>query len=334
MRNGVRILRFESYLQMFSYYWSPRMLSWLLNNSREFDIIHTHVFRFSHNEYVSLAHLKNRTPFVLTAHDKLKLDYMGQLASTIDNIYRPTVGKFILKMAKRVIALYQLNKLEYNALYNVPFEKIAVIPNGIDADYYSHLPKGTELLQTLSNPDQVILFLGRFIDYKRPDLLIKSFKMVLMHLPTSHLLMVGKDFGLVHYCRVLVKDLQLERKVTFIENASESTKLEALSIADVCVIPSIHETYPMVALEAAAAGVPVIALNNGGLGDIVANGKTGILMDKMECADLANEIIALITNPSKLSEMGKNSKLFAKNFSWLNVTEKIEAIYKEVLNKI
>jgi glycogen synthase len=331
MRNGVRILRFESFLQMYSYYWSPKMLAWLLNNSGDFDIVHTHVFRFSHNEFVGLAHLKNSTPFILTAHDKLKLDYMGQLASTIDDVYRSTLGRILLRMANKVIAFGSFDSIEFHTLYGVPFEKIAIIPNGIDFECFVNLPDGSELLETLNNPDHVVLYLGRFIDYKKPDLLISSFPKVLKYFPNSHLLMVGKDFGLLHYCKELVKNLRLEKKVTFIENASEEMKLTALSIADMCVIPSIFETFPLVALEAAAAGVPVIARNVGGLQDIVVNGKTGILLNIMGYTEIAEEIVDLLSKNAKMVEMQKNAKLLARNFSWEKVTEKLTVIYKEAL---
>jgi len=173
--NGVRILRFPSKVQLFSYYWSPGMLSWLLKNAENFDIMHTHTFRFSNNEFTALAHIKSKTPFVLTGHDKLNLDYMGFLSLTIDKVYRATVGRLLLKMAERVIAFDKDYAADYRNLWGVPNEKIRIISNGIDYSYYNDLPNGNELREVLGNPEKVILFIGRFIDYKKPDLLVASF---------------------------------------------------------------------------------------------------------------------------------------------------------------
>lgn len=329
--NGVRILRFESKIQLFSYYWSPAMLAWLLENAEEFDIMHTHTLRFSNNEFTALAHVKSKTPFVLTGHDKLKLDYMGPLALTLDRVYRATVGRLLLNMAERVIAFDKDYAEDYRKLYDVPNEKIRIIPNGIDYAYYNHLPDGDELKEILGNAENVILYIGRFIDYKKPDLLIASFKLVLEHFPKSRLLMIGKDYGLLPYCRKLAIDLGLKEKVIFIEDAHEEIKLQALSIADVCVIPSDYEACPLVPIEAQASGVPVIASRCGGLKYLLMEGKTGFFLKKRTTNEIAERIIFLLGDSGLREQMGINAREFAKSFSWDIVTDRLLGVYEEVL---
>ena len=97
--NGVKILRFESKLQFLSYYWSPTMLVWLLKNAGKFDIMHTHCLRFSNNEFTALANIRSGTPFILTGHSKLNIDYKGPMANFIDKVYRSTIGKSLLNKA-------------------------------------------------------------------------------------------------------------------------------------------------------------------------------------------------------------------------------------------
>jgi D-inositol-3-phosphate glycosyltransferase len=327
--NGVRILRFESRTQLLSYYWSPAMLAWLLKNAEEFDVMHTHTLRFSNNEFTALAHVKSKTPFVLTGHDKLKLDDMGLLALTIDKVYRATIGRLLLNMAERVIAFDKDYAEDYRKFYGVPNEKIRIIPNGIDYTYYSQLPNGDELKENLGNPENVILYIGRFIDYKKPDLLIASFKLILEHFPKSCLLMIGKDYGLLPYCRKLAIDLGLKGKVVFIEDASEEIKLQALSITDVCVIPSDYESFGLAALEAEASGVPVIASRVGGLKYLLEEGKTGLFLKERTVNEIADKIIFLLKNETIRDKMSLEAKKYAKNYSWDNVVDKLLEVYKE-----
>jgi glycosyltransferase involved in cell wall biosynthesis len=329
--NGVRILRFESKIQLFSYYWSPTMLAWLLENAEEFDIMHTHTLRFSNNEFTALAHVKSKTPYVLTGHDKLKLDYMGPLALTVDKVYRATIGKLLLNMAERVIAFDKDYAEDYHRLYGVPNEKIRIIPNGIDYAYYNHLPNGDELTEILGNPENVILYIGRFIDYKKPDLLIASFSLVLKQFPKSCLLMIGKDYGLLPYCRKLAINLGLKEKVVFMEDAHEEIKLQALSIADVCVIPSDYEACPLVPLEAQASGVPVIASKCGGLKYLLEERKTGLFLKERTTKEIAEKIVCLLHNDGLRKQMSMNAREFARNFSWDVVTDKLLRVYKGVL---
>lgn len=328
--HGVKILRFRSKGQILSYYWSPAMLKWLLGNGDKFDIMHTHTLKFSNNEFTALANLRTKTPFVLTGHVKLNLDYMGALPSIIDKLYRFTMCRLLLNRAQRLIAFDQDYFDEYHKLYGIPERKIRIIPNGIDNAYYNNLPSGEELRERLGNPEQIVLYVGRFIDYKNPHLLIASFKKVVKDFPKACLLMLGKDHGLLSICKKLRADLGLKDNVVFIDDATETIKLQALSIADVCVIPSYYESFGLVALEAEASGVPIIASNSGGLTYLLEEGKTGLFLKKRTTEEIAEKVILLLNKDGLRKRMSLAGKEFAKKYSWSNVTEKLLDVYSEV----
>jgi len=336
--HGVRILRFESKLQLFSYYWSPAMLAWLLANADDFDVMHTHCLRFSNNEFTALAHVKSKTPFVVTGHDKPKLDYLGRVALAIDEVYRATLGRSVLNMADRVIAFDEDYAEDYHSLYRVPYEKIRIVSNGVDFEHYSNLPDGSELREILGNPEHVLLYIGRFIESKNPDLLITSFKSILERFPKSCLLMIGKDYGLLPHCRDVVAGLGLKKNVVFIEDtheqmkcSHEQIKLQALAIADVCIIPSDYESFSLVAIEAQAAGVPVVTSNVGGLKHVVLEGKTGLFLKDRTMAEIVEKTSSLLKNERLRSEMGSNAKKHARNFSWDLVTDRLLEVYEETV---
>ena len=328
--NGVRILRFQSKAQLFSYYWSPDMLNWLIKNINKFDLVHTHCFRFSNNEFTAIAHFlnKRKVPIIFTCHDACALNYMGTLASALDIVYRRTIGKKIIDMASRHIALTKSNFHEYiKYLYADP-EKIRIIPNGIDYEKYDKLPDPSDLKEKIGNPEQVILFIGRFIHYKNPDELILAFKKLAAKYPKSHLLMIGKDYGMFDYCKKLASDL--DNQITLLENSPEEIKLKALALADICVVPSSYEGFGIVALEAQASGVPVIASKRGGLKDVIIDCVTGLHIDPTS-NQISNAIEYLLERPSLRLKMGIEAKMLAKEFSWDNVALKLEEVYQEVL---
>lgn len=328
--NGVRILRFPSKAQFFTYYWSPEMLRWLVANIGRFDIAHTHCFRFSNNEFTAIACFlnKRRVPFVFTCHDTTALDYMGGLALVLDSFYRRTVGKTLMRLASRLIATTKTNLLEYVKYLFADPRKIRIVPNGIDLEKYQELPDPSDLREKLGGPEQVILFIGRFIGYKNPDKLILAFKRVADEYPRSHLLMIGKDYGMFNYCKALTSDIG--NRVTLLENSPEQEKLQALALADLCVVPSSYEGFGIVALESQASGVPVVAGKRGGLKEVVIDGVTGLHVDPTP-EEISEAISFLLKQPDLREKMGKEGKKFAMNFSWSNVATKLEAVYKETL---
>lgn len=328
--NGVRILRFQSKAQFFTYYWSPDMLFWLINNIKKFDIVHTHSLRFSNNEFTVIAHIlnKHKTPIVITCHDACALNYMGPLASTLDVFYRKIIGRKLIQRFDRLIALTEENFHEHiKYLYAEP-DKIRIVPNGIDFDKYDKLPNPSDLREKLENPEQVILFIGRFTPHKNPDKLISAFKKVSDKYPKSHLLMIGKDYGMFGYCKKLASDLK--NQITLLESSPEEIKLKALALADICVVPSSYEGFGIVALEAQASGVPIIAAKKGGLKDVIINNVTGLHIDPTS-NQISNAIEYLLERPDLRSKMGIEAKTFAKEFSWENVAIKLEKVYQDVM---
>jgi glycosyltransferase involved in cell wall biosynthesis len=140
--------------------------------------------------------------------------------------------------------------------------------------------------------------------------------------------MIGKDYGMFDYCIKLASDL--DNQITLLENSPEETKLKALALATICVVPSSYEGFGIVALEAQASGIPVIASKRGGLKDVIIDRVTGLHIDPT-LNQISNAIEYLLGRPSLCRKMGLEGKMFAKDFSWDNVALKLEEVYQEVL---
>ena len=101
-------------------------------------------------------------------------------------------------------------------------------------------------------------------------------------------------------------------QVKFTGSLRGSDVAMALDASDLFVWPAINEAYGMAILEAQAAGLPVIAGNSGGVGQIVHDGKTGILTKEGNIKDFAEAVGSLLTDSTRRSAMGKAAKQVVK----------------------
>jgi glycosyltransferase involved in cell wall biosynthesis len=110
-------------------------------------------------------------------------------------------------------------------------------------------------------------------------------------------------------------------------------KLSAYVDADVFVLPSRHEGFPMVLLEAWACGKPVIASRTGGLRELISDGETGILFEPKNHKELAEKILYLLNDPAKAEEIGRKAKLLVeRKYSISKIVEQIERVYHDIIS--
>lgn len=106
---------------------------------------------------------------------------------------------------------------------------------------------------------------------------------------------------------------------------------ERIRLADLVLVPSHSETYGLVALEAAASGVPVIAAATGGLRESVVDGETGLLIESDDPSVWASAIERLLADPSLSARMGAAARAHALKHSWSASTRRLLATYRELL---
>jgi glycosyltransferase involved in cell wall biosynthesis len=108
---------------------------------------------------------------------------------------------------------------------------------------------------------------------------------------------------------------------------------EILAISDLFILPSEYESFGLVALEAMAAGVPVISTNVGGLPEININGVTGYLSNIGDIEDMSNNTIKILSDEKGLAKMKKKAQAQAMKFDIDHIVPVYEALYKKVLEE-
>src|SRR5262249_55707283 len=157
----------------------------------------------------------------------------------------------------------------------VPPGKVALIPNGIDTDRFARAePAGPGDGLDFRRSDRVIGTVGRLTEIKRQDVLIRAFARVAARHPESRVLLVG-DGPLRAVLEALAAPLGVGDRVTFAGYRDRPERF--LRLMDVFALTSRSEGMPLAILEAWAAGLPVVASRVGGIPEVVADGRTGLL---------------------------------------------------------
>jgi N-acetyl-alpha-D-glucosaminyl L-malate synthase BshA len=216
-------------------------------------------------------------------------------------------------------------------------ENLRIIPMGVDPKRFQKTTEVGDLKKKHKLDGEVILSVGRLIDLKGTDYLIKALPAVLLRFPEARALIIGSGPRKNHLLR-LAKDLQIEQNIVFIDQIPHTELIKYYSLADVFVLPSITnkmeetEGFGVVLLEAMACGLPVIGSDTGGIPDIIKNGETGLLVRQKDSQDLGNQLIKLLTDADLRKKMIGNARnLIEAQFSWEVVAERFIEIYRDVL---
>jgi len=175
------------------------------------------------------------------------------------------------------------------------------------------------------------LCIGRLIPIKGHVVLLRAFRAVLDACPQARLEIAGRGV-LEHGLRDLSRELGLGQAVSFLGHVSPV----ALSIerAFAVVVPSLGEGFGMVALEAMERGRPVVAASIGGLGDLVREGETGLLVPTGDAVALAEAMLALAAQPARAAAMGAAGRARAlERFPEARCTERTEEVYRYWLER-
>ncbi len=211
-------------------------------------------------------------------------------------------------------------------------KQIKYVPNGINLENFPKLSDhGKELIKKKYQLKQkVVLHFGRISGEKNVDLVIKSFSKIATSYPNVSLLIIG-DGPSKASLESLVSKLALEDSVKFTGIIAHEKLISSglLQVADVFVTASDMETQPMCVLEAMANGLPIVAVREAGLVELVSN--NGYLVRTGDINELAEKTKQILYNPELAKKMSENSIRMVQEFSIQNTTSRLIQIYHKVI---
>lgn len=302
---------------------------------KNFDLVHLHYPFYGGDIWVMLASIFRKIPYVLTYH--MDAAPVGAVKKGAQVLYDRVFARPILRRAKKVLAVSRTHFLSTRGAAWVPPERIIEFPNGIATDIFSPaadpmFPAGTAPAGL--PPDWVgrplLLFVGNLMPIKGLDVLLQG--MVKLSNTSLVLGVIGGGYDERRY-RQMVKDLKLEGRVSFVGAVADRLALRDYYRSAVAVaVPSRAESFSLVALEALATAVPVIASNVAGLNERVSDGVDGFLFEKDSVEGLVSAVRKMLalssTERQAMGERGR--KKIVENYSLERHIDKLESIYKMV----
>ncbi len=250
----------------------------------------------------------------------------------------------VLRSAKRIIVATLAEMTQLRFLYRADNRKMTVIPPGVDTSHFYPIPADEAKQYIGLKPEnRMVLFVGRIEPLKGIDTLIQAMSCLDMldvgH--PVHLAIIGGDVDVspeemsdeMTRLQKMCDDLCMGGMVVFLGKRGQDTLPYYYSAAEVVVMPSLYESFGMVALEAMACGTPVIASEVGGLGYLVQNGVTGYTIPDSDPAELCDKLSHLLGNENLRSQMGNSAAEYAADYAWNKIASQIIDVYKELAIK-
>jgi glycosyltransferase involved in cell wall biosynthesis len=204
-----------------------------------------------------------------------------------------------------------------------PADRVKVIPNGVSAAFFAQ-KGGTH--ERLAGPRR-ILHAGHCGPYKNVEALLTALPRIRDQL-AEPVVLVKTGGAFTPAQERLIADLSIEESIQRLGHIPLAQLPDVYAEADLLVIPSLYEGFGLPALEAMAAGTPVVASDRGALPEVV--GEAGILVDPTDVAGLADTVAATLAEPQLMTELSRRGVDRARAFSWERTGRETLALYQEV----
>jgi D-inositol-3-phosphate glycosyltransferase len=308
-----------------------------------YDVIHSHYW-MSGLAAEALSDAWGGTPIVHMFHT------LGEMKNRVARSEDEKAGedrlngeRQVLRRVNRIIVATMAELTQLRFLYRADSSKLVVIPPGVDTSHFYSIPSDEAKQYIGLKPEnRMILFVGRIEPLKGVDTLIQAMSCLDQSLTSAshpvHLAIIGgephadpKDMSAeMTRLQKICDDLCMGGMVVFLGKRAQDTLPYYYSAAELLVMPSLYESFGMVALEAMACGTPVIASEVGGLGYLVQNGETGYTIPDSDPEVLCEKLSILLGDNELREKMGSRAAEYARDYDWEKIALKLIDVYKEV----
>ncbi|HIP34801.1 MAG TPA: glycosyltransferase family 1 protein [Methanothermococcus okinawensis] len=300
-----------------------------------YDVIHCHDW-MTYTVGSSVKHLLNK-PYIQSIHSTER-GRCGGIYSEDSKVINE-LEWWSTYESHAIITVSHSIKEEICSLFQVPWDKVNVIYNGINPEefdiYMDEREKEKFKMSIGVKPDEkMILFVGRLVYQKGVEYLIRAAPRVLEKYPNSKVVIAGSG-DMRGYLENLAFQLGCRDKIIFLGFVNGDMLKKLYKSADVTVIPSVYEPFGIVALESMAAGTPVVASGVGGLKEIIQHEYNGITVYPQDPNSIAWGIDRVLSDEGLREWIVKNAKrnVYSK-YSWEAVAKSTVDIYNKVMKLI
>ncbi len=321
----------------------PEFLEGVVRRSRTvggYDLVHTHYWLSGQvGRDVTQAW---RVPLVASFHTLGKVkNYSLAPDEGPEPRLRVRGEEAVIAHADRIMAATPAEASHLVGLYGADPDRIRLVPPGADHSLFFPRPRLPAATRLHMADVRLLLFVGRLQPHKGPDVAVRTLAEVLARDPEGTgdvvLAIVGGPSGTGGGAEVarlmdLSRALGVQERVMLLPPQPQERLADFYAAAEVVLVPSRSESFGLVALEAQACGVPVVASRVGGLRYVVDDGATGFLVEGHDPADHADAALRLLRDPALAERMGRAAVAHSMRFSWNATAREILGVYGELLD--
>ena len=291
-----------------------------------FDVVHAHDWLVAHAATTLKHHLG--VPLVATLHATEAGRHQGWLPGPVSRtIY--SIEWWLTFEARRVVTCSAYMRWEVTRLFELPAGKVDVLPNGVDPARWRVGPERVAAARRRWAADgPLVAYCGRLVHEKGVQDLLAAVPRLRRRHPGLRVVVAGTGPAAAEL-REQARSLRLGRSAAFAGFVPDADLAALVAAADCAVVPSRYEPFGLVALEAAAAGTPVVAADVGGLAEVVGDGRIGLRFPAGDPAALAEAVTRLLGDPRlgrRLVRAGRAA--LAAEYSWAQVAARTVATYE------
>ncbi len=314
---------------------------WIRSHGRTFDLVHSHYW-LSGRCGVRLKDALG-IPMANSFHTLGKVkDATRGADEPMSSTHRLLTEQEVIERSDCVIAStpYEFDDLLEH--YGASPERLCVSPPGVDHSVFSPGSRSDARAKLGFGDERIILFAGRIQSHKGTDLAVRAFGEVPEVLangtgPTV-LHIVGGASGPdgeseLARCRASADRLGVADRIRYIDPVPHRALADHYRAADVVIVPSRSESFGLVAAEAQACGIPVVAANAGGLPYVVNASESGLLVDNHDPLAFASALTAILEHESFAERLGQGGLAYSQKFSWHTTTMRLLELYEGITSQ-
>ncbi len=330
--HGVQVHYFRRLVNN-NFFWSPGLGRMCKATVAQFDVVHLHAIFVYPTAVGADAAWRTGIPYVVSPRGMLMRRCYARHRWK-KAIYMRLFEQRRLSRASAIVCTHEAEAKDLDA-FQLGAPRL-VVPNGIDTQKYSHLPPRGQFRQRagVKADAHIVLFAGRLHQVKRPDLAVEAFTRISAQFPRVHLVMAGHD---EHRMAATLRDTALAAgcadRVHLVGHLAPDEMLSALSDADLFLMPSETESFGMAAVEAMAAGLPVLLSPHVPLSDQVIAANAGRVAE-INALSLASVLGDMLNDAQRLRIMGRHARaLVQREFDLRAVADKTLSVYRDLCGK-
>jgi glycosyltransferase involved in cell wall biosynthesis len=273
-----------------------------------------------------------RSPAILTIHDLAPLrwpsHYLRLPYARIGHAWQYALAK----RADAIIAVSEATKADVVARLGIPAERIHVIPEAVDTSFDppSHADGASIARERFGVPGRYVLYVGQFDPRKNMDGLFAAFARAADQDRELRLVIVGTLGKLAGLMRAALARSRLDPARVVVAGGVDDATLAALYAGAECLLHAAWlEGFGLTALEALAAGTPVVGYRAGAVAEVV--GDAGVLVDDRDPDALGEALVTLLRDASLLTDLRARAKPRSALFSWDRAADDTIAVYRTLI---